>query len=251
MNIVDAYKRQFAWRDWSSVLDSLPTLEGSRVLDLGCGVGDVAALLSIRGARVVGIDINEEVLAAARDRGIPGAEFHSADLRSLPAPEQLAGAVDGLWCGFAIAYFTDPVPVVTSWARHLRPGGWVALVEIDDLFGHEPVSDRTRSLFAGYAEDALVAGRYDFRMGRRLRSLLEHCGFTVEQEGVLADLEFTFDGPARADVLDGWKSRMEHMKLLRVQFGSEFDEVRADFLLCLSNPAHRSSSRVRWCVGRR
>jgi trans-aconitate methyltransferase len=46
---------------------------------LGCGVGDVAALLSIRGARVVGIDMNEEVLAAARDRDIPGAEFHSAD----------------------------------------------------------------------------------------------------------------------------------------------------------------------------
>src|SRR5262249_22667501 len=159
------------------------------------------------------------------------------------------GLVHGLWCGFAIAYFTDPVPVVTSWARHLHPGGWIALVEIDDLFAHEPVSDRTRSLFTTYAEDALIAGRYDFHRSRKLRSVLEHCGFTIVNEGVLADLEFSFSGPARDDVLDGWKSRLEQMKLLRVQFGSEYEAARADFLSSLSNPAHQSSARVHYCVG--
>ena len=248
MSIADEYRRQLAWRDWATVAEALPALTGSRVLDLGCGVGDTAALLSARGARVTGIDLNEEVLAAARARGIAGADFRAADLRSLPEPGQLAGEVDGLWCGFTIAYFTDPGPALAAWARHLRPGGWIALVEIDDLFAHEPVRDRTRALFAAYADEALAAGRYDFRMGRRLGAALRGCGFTVLREGELADLELAFAGPARPDVLAGWASRLEHMKLLRVRFGDEFEAVRADFLACLSHPAHRSLARVRWCI---
>jgi SAM-dependent methyltransferase len=191
MTLVEEYMRQFAWRSWGKVLDALPSLQDTLVLDLGCGVGDVAALLSSRGARVFGVDMNEELLEAARNRGLARAEFRCADLRALPVPGELGGLVDGLWCGFAVAYFTEPIPVVSAWARHLRSGGWIALIEIDDLFGQEPVRDRTRALLTAYAEEAFAARRYDFHMGRRLRQLIENCGFTVEHEGELADQELT------------------------------------------------------------
>jgi hypothetical protein len=128
------------------------------------------------------------------------------------------------------------------------PGGWIALVEIDDLFAHEPVSDRSRSLLAQYADDALAAGRYDFRMGRRLRSLLEGCGFFVQRELVLTDRELSFDGPASFDVLDGWRTRLDRMQLLHAFCGQEFESVRADFLDCLAGPDHRSLARVRSCI---
>ena len=82
MNLVSEYRRQRAWRAWPTVLAALPPLEGRTVLDLGCGVGDLAAELVQRGARVIGFDANEELLAHARGRGLRGAEFHCVDLRS-------------------------------------------------------------------------------------------------------------------------------------------------------------------------
>jgi trans-aconitate methyltransferase len=121
MSLTDEYKRQQASRDWDTVLDALPSLAGATVLDLGCGVSDVTELLSRRGAHVVGVDMNEELLTAARARRIPRAEFRSVDLWSLPPPEDLAGAADGLWCGFTVAYFTDPAPVVSAWTGTCAP----------------------------------------------------------------------------------------------------------------------------------
>lgn len=156
------------WRDWSTALAALPPLAGELVLDLGCGVGDQAAELLARGARVIGFDANEELLDAARARTLEGAEFHGADLRALPELDRPAA---GLWCSFASAYFVELAPVLQGWARALRPGGWIALTEIDDLFAHEPLGARTRELLEAYAQEAVRERRYDFRMGRTIRSL--------------------------------------------------------------------------------
>lgn len=245
MSLSDEYKRQFAWRSWSSVFDALPPVDGHVVLDLGCGVGDQASELAARGARVIGIDLNEELLREARSRQLPGAEFRSGDLRDLP---DLGVAVDGLWGSFAAAYFPDLPAALASWTRHLKPGGWVALTEVDDLFGHEPLSAPAKALFEDYARDALVAGRYDFRMGRKLREHLEKSGFTVLKELVLADHELSFDGPARPEVVDAWRTRIDRMTLLRDRSGASFDHVRQEFLGCLLRADHRSVAKVHCCI---
>ena len=136
MSLSSQYKRQFGWRDWASVLKGLPPLHGQTVIDLGCGVGDLAAELVARGARVIGCDINEEFLREARSRQLSNAEFRMVDMRSLP---DLGVMADGLWCSFTAAYFTDLPTALLAWARNLKSGGWIALTEIDDLFGHEPL----------------------------------------------------------------------------------------------------------------
>lgn len=100
---------------------------------------------------------------AARARGLSDAELLQGDLAALPE----LGPVDGIWCSFAAAYFVELVPVLASWSKALRPSGWIMLTEVDDLFGHEPLSARTKALFEAYVQDAFEARRYDFRMGRR------------------------------------------------------------------------------------
>ena len=167
MSLSSQFKRLFGWRDWPSVLKRLPPLDGQTVVDLGCGVGDLAAQLVARGARVIGCDRNEEFLRESRSRQLANAEFRMVDMRSLP---DLGVMADGLWCSFTAAYFTDLPTAVSAWARNLKAGGWIALTEIDDLFGHEPLSEQTKSLLSAYAEQAFAAGRYDFHMGRK-RSL--------------------------------------------------------------------------------
>ena len=137
-----------------------------------------------------------------------------------------------------------------TWASSLRRGGWIALTEIDDLFGHEPLSDRTKAVFRAYAEEALEAGRYDFHMGRKLAGYLDESGFTDLNVFTLADLEFCFAGAASSDVLDGWKTRFERMKLLQQFCGTKFEQVRDEFLTCLKRPDHTSKTAVCVCIGR-
>ena len=62
---IDRIKREIA---------SLWVQPGYDVLEIGCGTGTLAALMTERGARVVGIDISEGMLAAAR-KNAPDAEF--------------------------------------------------------------------------------------------------------------------------------------------------------------------------------
>lgn len=244
MSLANEYKQQFRWRDWPTIFDALPPLQGQTVLDLGCGVGDLAAEFVARGARVIGVDMNEELLREARSRQLSNAEFRTADLRTLP---DLGIAADGLWCSFAAAYFPDLPTVLTAWARNLRSGGWIALTEIDDLFGHEPLSVGTEALFKAYAERVLAAG-YDVHMGRKLRAHLEHSGFFVTKMLTLDDQELSFSGPARPDVLDGWRARFDRMKLLRDICGPDIDQVRAEFLGCLKRADHTSVAKVYCCI---
>jgi ubiquinone/menaquinone biosynthesis C-methylase UbiE len=245
MSLASEYKRQFGWRAWSTIFDVLPSLQGQIVLDLGCGVGDLAAEFVARGARVIGVDVSEELLREARSRQLSNAEFRASDLRALP---DLGIAADGLWCSFAAAYFPDLSTVLVAWARHVKAGGWIALTEVDDLFGHEPLDVKTKALFRAYAERALAAGWYDFHMGRKRPAHLERSGFTVSRTVTLADQELSFTGAARPDVLDAWRARFNRLKRLRDFCGPDIDHVREEFLGCLKRVDHTSVAKVYCCI---
>lgn len=208
-------------------------------------MGDQAAEFVARGARVIGVDMNEELLHEAQSRRLANAEFRSCDLRTT---SDLGVSVEGLWCSFTAAYFPNLPAALTAWGRHIQPGGWIALTEIDDLFGHEPLGARTKSLLEAYARDAFAAGRYDFHMGRKLRDHLERSGFKVSKVLALADQELSFGGPGRPDVVDAWRTRLDRMKLLRDFCGPEFERVREEFLGCLSRDGHRSVAKVYCCI---
>lgn len=245
MGIVSEYKRQFRWRSWSSALDALPRLRDQVVLDLGCAVGDLTAELVARGARVIGVDMNEELLGEATSRRLAGAEFRMADLRDLP---DLGIEVDGIWCSFTAAYIPDLSSVLEDWRARLRTGGWIALTEIDDLFGHQPIPTGVKSLLDGYARESLAEGRYDFHMGGKLPGYLERSGFTISKVLLLEDKEFSFAGPGDPEVVDAWRSRFDRMVLLRDFCGARFDGVRREFLSALTHTEHSSEAKVYCCI---
>lgn len=241
MSLAREYKRQFGWRPWPVILDALPPLQGATVLDLGCGPGDLAAELHARGA-------HEELLREARSRNLTNAEFRAADLRHLPDLEVEA---DGIWCSFAAAYFPELPDVLPLWSRPVMPGGWVAITEVDDLFGHEVLSEATRKLFEAYADQSLALGRYDFRMGRKLEGYLEAAGFQVLQTLAPSDAELSFSGPAAPDVLDAWRDRFARLKMLQSFLAEDFQRIRDEFLACLERPDHASTAQVRCCIARK
>ncbi len=111
-----------AWRRDTITALALPA--GSHLLDLACGTGDLTILAQRKGYRVVGADLSAGMLAANRS----GAPLVHADCSQLPFPD---GSFDGLVCGYALRNFTDLAQAFGETARVLRPGGRLAILEVD------------------------------------------------------------------------------------------------------------------------
>ena len=100
---------------------ALPLCRGKEVLDAGCGVGYGTALLAQEAERAVGVDIDAEALAYARER-YRGAnvEFRRMDLLDL----DFADASFDVVCSFeAIEHLADRDAFLAGAARVLRSGG--------------------------------------------------------------------------------------------------------------------------------
>jgi SAM-dependent methyltransferase len=246
VSLSDEYKQQLQWRPWPRIFAALPPLAGRTVLDLGCGVGDQAAELVARGARVIGVDTNDALLREARAR-VPRATFTKADLATFDPGR----TVDGVWGSFVAAYFPELTPLLAAWRTQLEPGGWIALTEVDDLFAHEPLSARTASLLEAFSAQAVARGHYDFNMGRKLRARLEAAGFALAVELELEDQELAFQGPAAPAVVDAWRARFARMHAFQEFCGPRFTAARDDFLACLARADHRATARVHCCVATR
>jgi demethylmenaquinone methyltransferase/2-methoxy-6-polyprenyl-1,4-benzoquinol methylase len=111
-----------AWR--RATIDALALPAGALVLDLACGTGDLSRLAHKAGYRVIGADLSAGMLAANR-AGTPLVESESS---ALPFPD---GAFDGMVCGYALRNFTDLARSLADMARILRPGGRLAVLEVD------------------------------------------------------------------------------------------------------------------------
>ena len=108
---------------------------GSLVLDLACGTGDLCAELIRQGLIPAGVDRSAGMLTAAQRRVAASGPaptsptpFVRGDALALPFR---SGAVDGIVCGFALRNFAALAPVLAECARVLRPGGRLALLEVD------------------------------------------------------------------------------------------------------------------------
>lgn len=248
MDLVEQYQRQENWRRWDDAVERVAISPGEKVLDLGCGLGQVANRLNRRGADVVGLDLNEELLDSARNR-FPSVRFEVRDLCKLDCSP--IGPVNGIWASFVAAYFADLNSVLKRWRECLLPGGWIALVEMDDLLGHAPLPDKWASQVALFYDEARNAGRYDFLSGRRLATALTAADFDIVDEGTLGDDELCFQGAAPDEIFQAWQQRLQRMDGLKKFLGPSFADFQRDFLTALMSPAHSSTTRVIMVVARR
>ena len=105
------------------LLDAAGVTAGVRVLDVGCGLGDLAAAAAARGATATGTDLAEGMLEAARARH-PKLEFVVGDGEALPFED---GGFDATLAAFVINHMPDPERGADELVRVTRPGGRVAV----------------------------------------------------------------------------------------------------------------------------
>jgi demethylmenaquinone methyltransferase/2-methoxy-6-polyprenyl-1,4-benzoquinol methylase len=137
---------------------------GETVADVACGTGDLSELLARTPvARVIGLDFTPQMLDVARTRratrpaAIAGKiEYLRADAHALPLRD---ASIDALTIAFGIRNVQDPRAVIREFARVLRPGGRLVILEFDRpriapiRWGHEFYTHRlmpwTATLLSG------------------------------------------------------------------------------------------------------
>jgi SAM-dependent methyltransferase len=153
---------------------------GMKVLDLGSGAGDVALLVAdLVGPRgkVVGVDMNPQILETARARadavGWRNITFVHADVRDLES-DVVFDAVVGRW---VLMYVPEPASLLRHLATRLRPGGIVAFHENDFTYPPTffPQSDLSRQIQSWSIPPEGAPG-VDMRTGTKLWKIYVEAG---------------------------------------------------------------------------
>jgi cyclopropane fatty-acyl-phospholipid synthase-like methyltransferase len=152
---------------------------GMRVLDLGCGAGDVAfvaaGLVGAEG-QVVGVDRSPQALARARlrarQRGLAQVLFVEGDVYD-PAP---GGPFDAIVGRLVLMYVPDPAAVLRRQATVLRPGGLVVPIELDIFTARSLPATPLASQALAWVVDAFAKGGIQPSLGTRLWAIVQEAG---------------------------------------------------------------------------
>jgi 2-polyprenyl-3-methyl-5-hydroxy-6-metoxy-1,4-benzoquinol methylase len=151
---------------------------GLDVLDVGCGPGTITVDLAARVApgRVIGLDVSPTPLGEARElaaRAQVEVQFAVGDVYALEAADD---SFDVVHAHQVLQHLTDPVTALREMARVCRPGGLVAVRDVDyatfTWFPVEPGLDRWLELYYGVARH----NRAEPDAGRRLLSWAHAAG---------------------------------------------------------------------------
>jgi ubiquinone/menaquinone biosynthesis C-methylase UbiE len=154
-----------AWLDLLREVAGPPPL---KVLDVGCGTGFLALRMAELGHTAVGIDLAEEMLAAAQQKAASSGLLVTFRPGDAEAPPTDGAPYDVILERHVIWTLPQPTEAVQTWRALLKPGGLLILIE-----GIFEVSDRTV-----YPQLAAQLPLYGGRPGEELVALLAEAGFT-------------------------------------------------------------------------
>jgi trans-aconitate methyltransferase len=179
----------FVTRGGDSLIDLLDPQPGERILDLGCGTGDLTATIAERGATVVGLDADAHMIGRARER-FPAIEFVQGDGHDFSL-----GQFDAVFSNAALHWLTRPRAVTTCVRGALGDGGRF----VAEQGGAGNVAQTTAVLNAARVEAGAgaLASPWYFPSVAEHATVLESTGFRVVAM-------FHFDRPSElADSPDG------------------------------------------------
>jgi trans-aconitate methyltransferase len=174
------------------VLEWLNAQPEERILDLGCGDGQLTAKIVAAGASVAGVDSSHQMVAAARERGI-AAQVGQAE--SLPFTD---AEFDAVFSNAALHWVRGQDAMMAEVCRVLKPGGRF----VAEMGGHGNVAAIQVALLAvlsrhGFAD--LERGLNYYPAPREYAQQLERSGFTVERMELIPR-----PTPLGAEGMSGW-----------------------------------------------
>jgi ubiquinone/menaquinone biosynthesis C-methylase UbiE len=165
------------WRH-DLIRDGTTLPAGTRLLEVGCGVGAVLAVIGdeFPGVQLTGVDIERAQLDFARahlSRAGVEATLVQAEAEALPFDD---GSFDHVWMMWFLEHLPDPVAALREARRVLVPGGAITAIEVDYSTCHaEPSTACIEALFSAMVGAMAAAGRSD--AGTHLPRWLAASGF--------------------------------------------------------------------------
>lgn len=143
-----------------------PRFAGRRMLEVGCGTGHWSRFFAQNNYEITGVDVSGKMVARARAKNIPGANFVVADARKLPFPDERFDVGTAITM---LEFVPDPAEVLTEVVRCVRPGGYI-------LVG--ALNRRSLSWLCRRVNPGAIFREAHLLTSKELRALLEGYGKT-------------------------------------------------------------------------
>jgi len=167
-------KHSFVYAYGTSLIDILNPKPNERILDLGCGSGELTVLIKERAKDVVGIDKSLEMIKKAK-RQFPLCEFEVGDASNFSSDESF----DAIFSNAALHWVTNYKEAIACMYSNLRKGGRVVL-EFGGKDNVKKITEQLRNslIERGYINQAKLQLWYFPSIGE-YTSVLESAGFLV------------------------------------------------------------------------
>lgn len=140
--------------------ERLPIREGQRLLDVGCGTGQLLAALQNRmaSAHLAGVDPSSEMLAVARSRLANDLPLVAARAESLPF---LDASFDWIVSTSVFHYFREPQAALREFHRLLKPTGSLVITDWCDDYLACKICDALLRVFSRSHFRTYTCGQFD------------------------------------------------------------------------------------------
>lgn len=163
----------FVWQFGEDLLKLLSPQPGERILDLGCGTGQLTEKIALAGSEVMGIDRDPEMIEKAR-HNYPHIQFAVADARNFQLQP-----FDAVFSNAVLHWIPEPDAVIRCTKQALKPGGRF-VAEFGGKGNIKAIATALESVLAasGYATPQRTSPWYFPSIGE-YATVLEQQGFDV------------------------------------------------------------------------
>ncbi len=230
-----AAQAEAIWPQEEVIFARHPLPSGARVLDIGCGTGEISERLARRftGASVLGVDLEESHLERARARCAPLGDrvrFQRGDALALSLPD---ASFELVVSRHVIQAVPDPRRAIAEMVRVLAPGGRLHLLAEDyGMLWSHPVQGRSEDFWQRFAPAYGQAVGCDLFVGRKAFTMLSEMGMAdIAVDYVVVD---TLRVPREtfARIWEAWRdgytdSLAEHARVPREEVARRWNEIIA------------------------
>jgi SAM-dependent methyltransferase len=163
---------------WQAILDACGAGPGTRLLDVGCGSGDLLAYAAARGLTVAGIDPAPGMVDYARAR-LPAADIRAGSAEHLPWPDGHFGLAVSI---NALQFADDTLEALAEMVRVTTPGGHLAVANWAEAAQND-INVLEEAVAHAAGEDPMPDG--ELRQPGGLERLLTEGGLDVVSAGLV------------------------------------------------------------------
>jgi trans-aconitate methyltransferase len=207
-------RHSFVWQFGAGLIEILNPQPGERILDVGCGPGQLTAKIAEAGAVVVGLDSSFDMIGQAR-QNFPKLSFVLENAASM----RFDGEFDAVFSNAALHWVLDAQAAADAMCSALRVGGRL-VAELGGKGNIQTIEQAIRATLRRHLGDSLPPSNNYFPSVAEYATILETAGFQVRS----AEL---YDRPTPLDGENGMESWIRQFKWFYFEALSPAQKVSA------------------------